>query len=315
MRGRPLKERTAAGYRDIRTRYLARFLDTPVTAITRADVAAWYHDLDPTKVTARSHAYSLFRSIMASAVDDGLQAANPVHIRGAGGKTHKPDVELFTAKEVQQLADLMPARHRLAVLLAAWCGLRFGEIAALRRSDLTLPKGEATAGAVLHVRQGVVRADGKQHLTTPKSVAGERTVVIPPHIVPDVRTHLAGHAQWGKDGLVFPATHKGTDYLTPGQLYGTAPRHDPKTGKYRTGTGYYGARAQLGRPDLSFHKLRHFAATNYAVAGATTKELMDLMGHADPNIAMRYQHAAQSRATELAARVSALAGLDEDTAT
>lgn len=194
MRGRPLKERTAAGYRDIRTRYLARFLDTPVTAITRADVAAWYHDLDPTKVTARSHAYSLFRSIMASAVDDGLQAANPVHIRGAGGKTHKPDVELFTAKEVQQLADLMPARHRLAVLLAAWCGLRFGEIAALRRSDLTLPK----------------------------SVAGERTVVIPPHIVPDVRTHLAGHAQWGKDGLVFPATHKGTDYLTPASC--TAPR-------------------------------------------------------------------------------------------
>lgn len=112
-----------------------------------------------------------------------------------------------------------------------------------------------------------------------------------------------------------PGDAQGHGLPHPGQLYGTAPRHDPKTGKYRTGTGYYGARAQLGRPDLSFHKLRHFAATNYAVAGATTKELMDLMGHADPNIAMRYQHAAQSRATELAARVSALAGLDEDTAT
>ncbi|GAB3624184.1 site-specific integrase [Mariniluteicoccus endophyticus] len=307
VRGRALKERTAADYRDMRRRYLARFLDVPVVAITKPDVVAWYHAMDENKQTARAHAYSLFRSIMASAVEDGLITTNPVHIRGAGSRPRKADVELFTADEIGQLADLMPPRHRATVLLAAWCGLRFGELAALRRSDLEL----STDGpSLLHVRRGAVRAEGKQYETSPKSTAGERTVVIPPHIVDDLRAHLRDHAQWGQEGLVFPPTSARTDYLTPGQLYGTPPRIDPASGKVlRTGAGYYLARHELGRPDLSFHKLRHFAATNYAVAGATTKELMSLMGHADPDIAMRYQHAAQSRATELAAKVSALASL------
>lgn len=307
VRGRALKERTASGYRDLRARMLKPFLEVPVVAIGKPDVVAWYHALDPTKETARAHAYSLFRSIMATAVEDGLIATNPVHIRGAGSKTRKPDVELFKAGEIQRLADLMPPRHRAAVLMAAWCGLRFGELAALRRSDLEIPQEDGTA--FLHVRRGVVRADGKQYETSPKSTAGERTVVIPPHIVPDLRAHLRDHAQWGNNGLLFPPTHDGTDYLTPGQLYGTPPRYDKEGKQLRAGAGYYGARVAIGRDDLSFHKLRHFAATNYAVAGATTKELMSLMGHADPGIAMRYQHAAQSRATELAAKVSALAAL------
>lgn len=312
VRGRALKERTASGYRDLRTRQLAPWLDVPIVAVTKPDVVAWYHALDPTKLTSRAHAYALFRSIMATAVDDGLIPSNPVHIRGAGHKQSKPEVELFTADEVARLADLMPPRHRCTVLLAAWCGLRFGELAALRRSDLELPDPKQPATpAMLRVRRGVVRADGKQYVTTPKSAAGERTVVIPPHIVADVRAHLKEHAQWGQDGLVFPPTHTGTEYLTPGQLYGTPPRFDKAGRQIRTGSGYYGARAALGRADLSFHKLRHFAATNYAVAGATTKELMTLMGHADPGIAMRYQHAATSRATELAARVSALAQVEQ----
>jgi integrase len=49
----------------------------------------------------------------------------------------------------------MPERYQLMILLASWCGLRFGEIAELRRSDVDLTNG------VIRVRRGVVRtADG-----------------------------------------------------------------------------------------------------------------------------------------------------------
>lgn len=304
MRGRALKESTAASYRNIRARQLAPFLGVALVSITRADVVAWYRQLDAATPTRRAHAYALFRAVMNSAVDEGLIADNPVRVVGAGAQTRKPEVELFTAEQVGQLADLMPPRHRAAVLIAAWCGLRFGELAALRRGDLDLPK---EGPAMLHVRRGVVKVEGRHVLDTPKSASGVRSVPIPPHVVADLRHHLKHFAQWGAEGLVFPPTHAGAEYLTPGQLYGHRPTYR-KDGSVRTpGYGYYRARHLLGRDDLSFHKLRHFAGTHYAVAGATLKELMALMGHAGPGVAMRYQHAATNRMTELAAKVSALA--------
>ena len=303
VRGRPLKARTAADYRAMRERALARFLDVPLVTIDRAAALAWYESMDPGKPVAREHAYALFRSVMTSAVDDGLISENPVHVRGALGGRRRSEVELFTAEQIGQLADLMPPRHKAAVLIAAWCGLRFGELAALRRSDIELTE---TSGFV-SVTRGVVLVDGEQQVTSPKSDSGERRVPIPPHVRPAIREHLETYAQAGKNGLLFPPTTDGYDFITPGQLYGHKP-----TAKKRGG-GYYRARHLLGRDDLSFHKLRHFAATNYAVAGATTKELMTLMGHADPQIAMRYQHAAQSRVVELAERVSLLSGQTGET--
>jgi hypothetical protein len=35
-------------------------------------------------------------------------------------------------------------------------------------------------------------------------------VSIPPHLLPVVRQHLSDHAEWGKDGLLFPASTAGT---------------------------------------------------------------------------------------------------------
>ena len=44
-----------------------------------------------------------------------------------------------------------------------------------------------------------------------------------------------------------------------------------------------------------------------AVAGATTKEVMDRLGHTTTTAAMRYQHVAAGRAVTLAERLSVLA--------
>jgi hypothetical protein len=47
-----------------------------------------------------------------------------------------------------------------------------------------------------------------------------------------------------------------------------------------------------------------------AVAGATTREVMDRLGHTTSSAAMRYQHVAAGGADTLAARLSALARVD-----
>lgn len=305
--GRELRPRTVEHYHDLLDRWIAPLASRPVVALTRAEVSAWYLAL-PDKATMRSHAYDLLHSVLSSAVRDGLIERNPCDIPGATSKPKPSKVIVPTADEVAQLADAMPAQHRLAVLLAAWCGLRFGEVSALRRSDFEA--GKDGAPMVLHVRRGVVRV-GNTYMEGPtKSDAGVRDVVIPPHIVDDVKAHLRTYARWGADGLVFPpSAGSSSEFLTEGQLMG----HKAKLNKDGTvrepGTGFRGARESIGREDLSFHKLRHHAATNYAIAGATTKELLDVMGHSDLNVALRYQHTAQGRAAELAARMSALAEL------
>ena len=57
----------------------------------------------------------------------------------------------------------MPERLRFMVLLGAWCAMRFGELAELRRSDLDLRRG------VVRVRRAVVRVNGAAVVGAPKS--------------------------------------------------------------------------------------------------------------------------------------------------
>ena len=59
----------------------------------------------------------------------------------------------------------MPARYQLLVLFAASCGLRFGELAELRRFDLDVTNG------VINVRRSVVRTDAGRKFKAPKSEA------------------------------------------------------------------------------------------------------------------------------------------------
>jgi integrase len=168
-------------------------------------------------------------------------------------------------------------------LLASWCGLRFGELAELRRSDV-----DAKAG-VLHVRRGVVRTTAGRQVKGPKSDAGKRTVAIPPHLLPAVREHLKAHTAIGRDGLLFPARHGA--HMAPSTLYRV----------------FYPAREAAGRPDLRFHDLRHTGATLAAATGATPAELMARLGHSTPGAAMRYQHASADSDRVIAEALSKLA--------
>ena len=161
--------------------------------------------------------------------------------------------------------------------------MRWGELTELRRSDIDLKERK------ILVRRGVVRVGGEHVVGDPKSSAGRRDVAIPPHLIPVVRQHLADHAEWGKDGLLFPAENGG--HLAHGSFFKTWDR----------------ARTAAGRPDLHFHDLRHTGAVLAAQTGATLAELMGRLGHSTPAMAMRYQHVAEDRDAEIARRLSELA--------
>ncbi|MBA3251461.1 MAG: site-specific integrase [Geodermatophilaceae bacterium] len=281
---RTLKPRSRAHYASLLDRLiLPTFAETPLRAITPAAVRAWHVALGTDRPTLRAHAYGLLRGILATAVSDGEVAANPCHIRGAGSSRRVHKIQPASLDELEALVREMPAKYRAMTLLASWCGLRFGELTELRRKDLDLTNG------VIHVRRGIAWVNGRPVVGTPKSAAGIRDVAIPPHLLPVLRQHVAEHAAWGRDGLVFPAVSGGP--LASSTLY----------------RSFYPARARVGRPDLRWHDLRHTGAVLAAATGATLAELMGRLGHSTPGAALRYQHAAQGRDAEIASRLSELA--------
>lgn len=299
LRDRDLKPRTRQHYRALLDKQLyPTFATVPLADITPESVRAWHALTGPSKPTLRAHAYGLLRTILATAERDGLILSNPCHIRAGGQARRVHKVKPLTLEELGRLVDAMPARYRAMTLLAAWCALRFGELAELRRKDVDLRNG------VIHVRRGVVRVNGQTIVGTPKTDTGIRDVAIPPHLLPVLKEHIADHVAFGKDALLFPAADG--EHLAPSTLYGKAPT------RTRPGYGFYAARVAAGRPDLRWHDLRHTGAVLAAATGATLAELMARLGHSTPGAAMRYQHAAQARDMEIAKALSALAAVADN---
>lgn len=292
---RELKPRTRAEYtKTLDSKLIPTFGNRKVRSITADDVRAWYASLDPELKTARTHAYALLRTIMGSALDEGVADANPVHIIGAGSTKRVRKIRPATLAELVTITENMPPKYRVMVLLSSWTALRFGELTELRRHDLDLTtETELAAGkpdqGIVRVSRAVTWPEGKPVVGSPKSDAGVRDVFIPPHILPALRAHLDEFAQPGPDGLLFPNVDG--NHLHHGSLYKV----------------FKPARAAAGRPDLTWHGLRHTGATMAAQQGATLAELMERLGHSTVTAALRYQHAASGRQAELARRLSAMA--------
>ncbi len=284
LSSRDLKHRTRLLYRGLLDSLILPDLgDARLDRISPTTVRNWYSTLSADTPTRRAHAYSLLRSIYSTAVSDDLVPTNPCRIRGAGASKKVHQTKVATLPELSVIVEAMPSRYRAMVLLAAWCGLRFGELAELRRGDVDLD------ARVLRVERAVTSRDGQVFVGDPKSDAGKRTVSIPPHLVAVLGQHLAEHVEGGRDALLFPAQHGG--HLAPTTL------HNP----------WRKAREAAGRPDLRFHDLRHTGATLAAATGATLADLMQRLGHSTPAAALRYQHAVADRDRAIADALSGFA--------
>jgi integrase len=157
---RDLKPRTRALYRNLLHRRILPALGSkPLVNLTASDIRGWHADQAVSQPTARAHAYALLRTILGSAVDDGLIPVNPCRIRSASQSTRQHRIEPATMAQLETIVNNMPERHRLMILLASWCALRFGELTELRRGDFDLSharvrvtRGGSTASRPLALR-------------------------------------------------------------------------------------------------------------------------------------------------------------------
>ncbi len=185
--------------------------------------------------------------------------------------------------EVFALADAVRPRYRALVLLAAFSGLRRGELFGLRREHVDLDRGTVT---VALQRQQLAR--GELIVGPPKSDAGRRTVALPAEALASLAAHLAQYTGPEPGAWVFTGD---------------------KGGPLREGVWQHEwarARSRLGLGHLHFHDLRHGAATMAASTGAGVKEIMYRIGHSSPQAALRYQHASARRDLRIAQGISDL---------
>lgn len=179
------------------------------------------------------------------------------------------------------------ARTACMVHLAACCGLRLGEILALKVEMVDLP------GAVVRVRHSITN---RGLMKGPKTPASVRDVPMPPHLVAMLADWIGRHLRANPAGLMFTdrngrrCTHPSVNQnwcrvLQDAGLYDPA---DP----------------------IHFHALRHFAGSWWIDNGMSVPDVSKNLGHSDPATTMRiYVHSLtteDSRAAAIAAPAAKL---------
>lgn len=256
---------------------------TEVAGIKEGAVRRWRKSLLDSGVgsVTVAKAYRLLKAILNTAVDDGMIKRNPCRIKGAG-QEHSPERPVLSLTDVFALAEAFDRRYRLMILLAVFCSLRWGELAALTRSAIDPDAG------VLAVRAGVVELKTGQLVTgPPKSEAGNRVLTIPDFLVADVAEHL--------DTFTGPG---------PGALVFTGPK-GAQLRRSNFSRQWNAATAKASLSGFHFHDLRHTGNQLANDEGASLRELMDRMGHSTTRAALIYQHRSSRRDQRLADAISA----------
>lgn len=266
-----------------------------LTEIDSAMVRTWFSGVTGTGrfdgkdsvPTARARAYETLRTIMNSAVEDKLIPANPCRIKAATRVTPAHDARALTTTELAALADAMPERWRMSVLIAGWCGLRRGETFELRRGDVNADCSILTVARSM----SEPRKRGAGVIIKRPKTGEPRRVIVPSHLREGLADHLAEFVGKGRDALLF--TREGsTEHIREfDHLY-------IKSWKAAT--------LAAGLPGFQTRELRHTGGTIASQAGGTIAEVMDRLGHKTPNAAMKYQRIASGRAEALADAMSKL---------
>jgi integrase len=291
-RGRPLAPTTLQRYRDA-----VRHVNAHIGAVRLCD-------LRPAHVERLRDA--LLERLAPQTVGDVLrvlsQALAAAEARGyVGRNVADPRLVPRPAGEPRDFPVIDPALGRrileaatgtvpwdAAAHLALGLGLRREEVLGLRWSDVD----EDT----VRVRRTLTAAGGRLHFGPPKSRAGERDLPMPSFVAAALRRHRKAQAEHFL-GLGLPMP----------ELVVCNPAGQPYQPATFSGMWRDFAKAN-GFDGVTFHALRHGAATLLLAAGVPDAVAAAVMGHADTKILRRYQDVVAELKRDAAAGMDRLLG-------
>lgn len=324
---RTCKPKTHDTYSTICRAYVLPHLGTiRLTKLTPEHVESMYdhvlaEGLKPTSVAA---IHRTFRACLNLAVSRRRIATNPVKL-ARPPRIPRAEIRALNLTEIGQvLTEAARQGDGARWWVALAMGLRQGEALGLRWPDLDLPNGILTirravsrtpyrhgcadpatcakthhnarcAGkgdyCIGHARSCPHRLGGGLGIGETKSVAGDRTVSIPPTLIPLLRDHeRAQQREWVSQGFVWRR-----DAYVFGRPGGkpTSPEADHRRWKALL--------ADAGVRSARLHDARHTAATLMLAVKADPREVLSMFGWSQMGLLARYQHpnlAMQERITE-----------------
>jgi integrase len=266
--------------------------DELLADLDRPTLRAWVAELRKARLapsTVHKLVQILSKSLRA-AVDDGRLARNPAD-RLDLPRIEREEMRFLSPSDVATLAESIDERWRALVVLAAYGGLRLGELLALRRHRADLLHG------LVDVAETVGHPDGRLFVGPPKTRAGRRRVPIPRVVVEALEKHLAAF-DVEHDGIVFP-----------GDKGGYAHGEHFRVNVWRP------AVERAGLAPLRPHDLRHTAVALWIAAGASPKEIAARAGHTSVvTVLDRYGHLLPGSEDRVNAALDALAAAAVPTA-
>jgi len=242
------------------------------------------------------HVHRLLHRVFGHAVKWGIVAMNPV---GAADppRVQRTEIQILAADQIGAVLDALRGHplYPVAVLGLA-TGMRRGELAALRWSDIDFDAGK------IRVERSLEQTNAGLAFKAPKTIAGRRAVSIPPSIVAELRNHwreqqeqrlALGIGKAGADDLVF-----------------ARPDANPWPPDSLT-TAWAKTIAALKLPKVTLHALRHTHVSQLIASGLDVVTVSRRIGHSNPTVTLTvYAHLFGNTDDRAAAAVeTALAGL------
>lgn len=232
--------------------------------------------------------WGLLRVFFELAVQEGIiqREANPMLNKIIKPKQQRKEVEAYNLEEMQLLLKLAEEDEnpdiKLILNLALLSGIRRGEMAALKWSDVDFDNGYI----FIHESRVVVES-GKEYTKEPKTQAGIRKIYVPQHLIQVLKEYQQRYRinkiKLGKDfaDREYVVSKQNGNPLSPQGISNCYLRFMKR---HKEEIRY-----------LKFHGLRHTYASVLIEQGENPKTVQHNLGHADVSLTLQiYSHSYES---------------------
>jgi len=240
----------------IRNHVIPRFGEVPIGQLQPVHISQWVASLSENGLAPATvrKAYQLLAAALTSAVDNGLIPVSPCR-KVKLPTSESPEMRILNPDEIDALADKIKGQYRVMVLAAAYTGLRFGELCALRVERIDFLR------RAVRVEVNLAEVRGEFIFKAPKSKASRRVVSVPGFVIEELAQHVATFPD--SSGLVFTAQSGGPIRRT----------------NFRRRSWKPAVESSVGEP-CTFHDLRHTHAALLIAQGEHPKVIQERLGHA-----------------------------------